>query len=204
MKKLTGIAVGACLALTSVAFATPYQQQFVANFDAVKAACEDPVKFHNQKAPTGVKVTCQDIQTKWLPDMSGEHNLNMSRMVSARVNSDKYNSSEEKLAIATPDYLVACPAFKEVIATTDLTVDADCNQLLKEPSGPLFCQRMIDKAIETNPNAVVMKDTGNTFKMCAAPALPPKQDQVQAPKQGQLQPGQKVKQQNYQFFHPRH
>lgn len=159
--------------LFSLGFALPV---FAANpmtlsFEDLREACKNPTRFHNQIAPTNIRVTCKDAQSKWVAEVSRNFGMPTSRQITTHVISDKYSTAVTTSAVAAADQVAACPRFKLVTETLETVRAISCDELIAfQGSAVDFCASTLNGLRESNPSAVVAADDGRVLDLCGIEA----------------------------------
>jgi hypothetical protein len=138
------------------------------SFDDIRTACLNPAKFHNQVAPSNIKVSCRDIQAKWIPDTEGAVKMNTGRQVLVSVQSDKYTSGVEQGTLPTTAQVASCPKYKQVLETVETIRAVSCEDLVAF-NGPAieFCAGTVNSLKAANPAAATIQETGEFMDLCA-------------------------------------
>jgi hypothetical protein len=139
------------------------------SFEDIRAACQDPSRFHNQVAPANIRVSCRDAQNRWVPHAGRDIALQGSRQVTTSVISDKYSSTAVTGSMDSAGNLAACPRFKLVAETIETVRAVSCEELIAFSGGALeFCAGSLDSLRQNNPAAVVVADGGQILDLCGA------------------------------------
>lgn len=139
------------------------------SFAQLKAACTDPDRFHNQIAPKNIKVSCSDVQTKWVSTTPGTLKLPTSRQVTSAVTSDKYSVNPNTVHVTTSPQTVSCPKYKKISESIALTKSITCGDITQFPgSGTDYCVGLINALRAKNPAGIQRKDTGEEIDLCTA------------------------------------
>jgi len=133
----------------------------------LKAACENPGRFHNQIAPKNIEISCEDTQTRYLPTKSGTVDLNVSRSVTSSVISDKYSVSPRTDAIAMANEVAACPQYRKVEETLTLNRAISCDEILAYVgSATDFCMGLASELRAANPDVVQVTEKEEYVSLC--------------------------------------
>lgn len=137
------------------------------SFEEFREACVNPAKFHNQVAPKNIQVSCQDAQTKWIPDSNGSADMGTRRVVSTAVTSDKYSAVTVTGDVVSAVQTIACPQFKQVTEMVDLIQAISCEDLVASTGNSIdFCVNAINALRASNPEAIKTNPTGVTMNYC--------------------------------------
>jgi len=158
------------LSFTGTAFAN--DAHFAsAKFEEMKAACQSPVKFHNQIAPTNIQVSCRDLVYRWVPDVQGSYSLATTRQVTASLISDKFTVTPLTVAVQAAPEVAQCGQFKQVAETVESVQAMSCADIIAYTGTATdYCTAAIDSLRLANASVVNSQDTGKTFSLCGAPA----------------------------------
>lgn len=141
--------------------------QFV-SFADIKSACQNPVQFHNQVAPSNLQISCRDVQTRWVADAEGMIPTQSSRTATVSVISDKYTVSPVVTVMPLAQQAtMACPRFKEVTESVETVRAVTCDDVVAMTGSETdFCNAAIDELKSANPESIVTADTGKTMDYC--------------------------------------
>ncbi len=171
MKKTTLALASLCLATSAMAdsggaSASDARLQ-VLSFADLRAACENPARFHNQIAPTNIQVTCRDMQYKWVPDENGSFQMPTARHVTVSVMSDKYKTKSITGPVGIETQLSSCARYKQVAELVETVRPTTCEELIAYQGTAIeFCTTAVNALRTDNVNAIQIRETGNTIDSC--------------------------------------
>ena len=166
MKKI--ILAALCTLSTAFAFAAENPNLQPLGFDDVKAACQNPAKFHNQVAPASIQVSCRDIQYKWVPSDDGAINLPTAHLVTTSVMSDKYSVAPTSAEVASSPQVIACAQYKQVAETVETVRAVACDEMVAFSGTAIdYCAAAATSMRSANKAAIQTADTGKTMSLCA-------------------------------------
>lgn len=182
--KIFSLSILTCCLISSLSFAdsgpdqrapmptppAPEQQApTTLDFDSLRAACLNPAKFHNQIAPKNIQVSCQDVQTKWVPDADGSVHMSGQRTVTVSVASDKYTADAFSGPVVVADKVVSCPQYKQITETVEVVHPTTCDELVAFCGSAVdFCVGNVNSMRASNPSAVTTQATGQVMSLCTA------------------------------------
>jgi hypothetical protein len=135
----------------------------------LKAACENPSRFHNQVAPQNIEISCQDTQSRYFPTKSGTVDLDVSRVMTSSVISDKYSVSPKTDSIAMANEVAACPQFRKVEETLTLSRSISCDEILAYVGTSTdFCMGLASELRAANPDSVQVTEKDEYVSLCKA------------------------------------
>lgn len=133
----------------------------------LKAACEDPARFHNQNAPKNIEISCQDTQTRYLPTKSGAIDLDVDRHITSSVISDKYSVSPSTESIVMAKEIAACPQFRKVEETITVNRGITCDEVLAYVGTATdFCMGIATELRASNPDAIQVTEKEEYVSLC--------------------------------------
>lgn len=139
----------------------------IITFQELRAACADPVRYHNQVAPSNIQVSCTEMKTKWVADPQSSVTLPTKRVVVTSVASNKYTVSPTTAELASDPQTATCDQYKQVIETVDAVQSTSCERILSFEGAPEeFCAASIDALRVGNPDAIKVQETGKKAGFC--------------------------------------
>lgn len=164
MKRLTILLGVAILSSSTLSFATT-----AINWDQLVKACTSPNGLPNQQIkPVDLKVTCTDTRYEWVQVQLGV-GLPRARNIMASVASTKYNVGSVVGNIPTEDQLGQCLDYRQVELKSTHPEDVTCDQILNPNNGKNgveFCEKIMDRQYENNPDGYEKRETGKTANIC--------------------------------------
>lgn len=138
------------------------------SFAELRAACTDPGRFHNQRAPQNIQIACKDVQYRYTPSKSGAANLEVNRWISSSVTSDKYDVGASTSEIAMANEVASCPEFVRVREEISLTRELTCADVVASTGSEMdYCLSLINDLRANNPGAVVVVETEDVISFCS-------------------------------------
>ena len=130
-------------------------------------SCKNPTAYGHQRPPQNIRISCKDVKKTWEAIEAGSTTLAESRQIAAELFSDKDHVALENFLVALPEFNVACPRYREVIATAQIEQAYTCAQVIAETrSLKEICVDAINEATAENPDLIETADTGRTFGVC--------------------------------------
>ena len=137
-------------------------------YESFLESCKNPAAYGAQRPPQNIRLSCKNVQSTWTPIEAGETALGETRNLSTELFSDKYHVVLQSFDVATPEFNIACPRYREVIETSQIDKSLTCEQVLAETRGlKEICLDAINEAISTNRDLVDVVATGRTFSGCS-------------------------------------
>jgi hypothetical protein len=138
------------------------------SFSELREACQNPAKFHNQRSPSDIQISCKDSQLKWVADTEMPLKMSNQRQITTSIYSDKYSSSVVTGSVAMAEQVVACPRFREVREAVEVSQATTCDEISAYKGSAIeYCVSTIDALRAVNPAALVVTATGRTVSYCA-------------------------------------
>lgn len=165
MKRIYQSVVAVCFLSSLTALAATQ----TITFEDMKAACQNPARFHNQIAPSNIQISCKDVQLKWVPDTGTGQSLDNSRQITTSLISDKYTTDSFTAAIQMDAQTVVCPSYKQISETVNTVRSVSCDDMIAFKGGATeFCTATVNSLRAANPEAVNVQATGLTLNLCNA------------------------------------